>query len=88
MGMHKRFPDITVAFVLFAIALSAGAQSAPASPDKPWHGNAEAGLNKQLSSLPDETPEGRSIVVLAKERTEYGPPKRFQFGHVKGRRLT
>src|SRR5207248_6034395 len=36
----------------------------------PAHGTTEAQLADaaQLSSLPDETPEGRSIVVLAKER--------------------
>lgn len=29
-------------------------QSAPASPDKPWHGQEEAGLTKQLSTVPEQ----------------------------------
>jgi outer membrane protein len=90
MGMHKRFPDITVAFVLFAIALSAGAQSAPASPDKPWHGNAEAGLNKQLSSLPDtkydlDPAKAYTLAELIDLAEQHNPETRFAWQQAKAR---
>jgi outer membrane protein len=90
MGMYKRFPDITVAFVLFAIALSAGAQSAPASPDKPWHGNAEAGLNKQLSTLPDtkydlDPAKAYTLAELIDLAEQHNPETRFAWQQAKAR---
>ena len=90
MGMYKRFPDITAAFVLFAIALSAGAQSAPASPDKPWHGNAEAGLNKQLSTLPDtkydlDPAKAYTLAELIDLAEQHNPETRFAWQQAKAR---
>ncbi len=90
MGMYKRFPDITAAFLLFAIALSAGAQSAPASPDKPWHGNAEAGLNKQLSSLPDtkydlDSAKAYTLAELIDLAEEHNPETRVAWQQAKAR---
>jgi len=90
MGMYKRFPDITAAFVFFAIALSAGAQSAPASPDKPWHGNAEAGLNKQLSTLPDtkydlDPAKAYTLAELIDLAEQHNPETRFAWQQAKAR---
>jgi len=90
MGMYKRFPDIAAAFVLFAIALSAGAQSAPASPDKPWHGNAEAGLNKQLSALPDtkydlDPAKAYTLAELIDLAEQHNPETRLAWQQAKAR---
>ena len=51
--MHKFFRDIAAVFIVGFSALHATGQSAPATPDKSWHGKAEDSLNKQLSALPD-----------------------------------
>jgi outer membrane protein TolC len=90
MGMYKRFPDITAAFLFFAIALSAGAQSAPASPDKPWHGNAEASLNKQLSSLPDtkydlDPAKAYTLAELIDLAEQHNPETRLAWQQAKAR---
>jgi outer membrane protein TolC len=88
--MYKRFRDLAAAFFLFAIVLGAGAQNAPASPDKPWHGNAEAGLNRQLSSLPDtkydlDPAKAYTLAELIDLAEQHNPETRLAWQQAKAR---
>jgi TolC family type I secretion outer membrane protein len=88
--MNKRFRDVVAAFVLFTAVLSAAAQSAPSSPDKPWHGTAETGLNRQLSSLPDtkydlDPAKAYTLAELIDLTEQHNPETRFAWQQAKVR---
>jgi outer membrane protein len=88
--MHKYFREIVATWLLSLSALSVGAQSAPASPDRAWHGSAEQGLNKQLSSLPDTTysldpAKAYSLAELIDLAEEHNPETRLAWQQAKAR---
>ncbi len=87
--MHK-FPEIAAAFLLCLTALGASAQSAPSSPDKAWHGPAEQGLNKQLSSLPDtayslDPAKAYTLAELVDLAEQHNPETRLAWQQAKAR---
>ncbi len=64
----KRLGDVDVLLLDKTGTITLGNRQATAFLPAPGHTNEELADAAQLSSLADETPEGRSIVVLAKEK--------------------
>jgi outer membrane protein len=88
--MKKHLREIVATFFFCLIALSASAQSAPASPDKAWHGTAEEGLNKQLSSLPEtkyslDPAKAYTLAELVDLAEQHNPETRLAWQQAKAR---
>ena len=88
--MHKFFRDIAAVFIVGFSALHATGQSAPATPDKPWHGKAEDSLNRQLSALPDtkyslDPAKAYTLSELIDLAEEHNPETRLAWQQAKAR---
>ena len=81
---------IAALFIFCMSGSSLLGQSAPASPDKPWHGSAEDGLAKQLSSLPEakyqiDPAKAYTLAELVDLSEQHNPETRLAWEQAKTR---
>ncbi|QNI30375.1 TolC family protein [Alloacidobacterium dinghuense] len=89
--MHRHLREIATTCVFSLSALCVNAQSAPASPDKPWNNPAaEQSLNKQLSALPDtkytlDPSKAYTLAELIDLAEQHNPETRVAWQQAKAR---
>src|ERR1700761_1252002 len=89
--MHRHLREIATTCLFSLSALCVNAQSAPASPDKPWKNPvAEQSLNKQLSALPDtkyslDPAKAYTLAELIDLAEQHNPETRLAWQQAKAR---
>lgn len=88
--MRRLLREFAAPFTVCAGVVVAGAQSAPPSADKVWHAKDEAGITKQLASLPEpkydlEPAKIYTLAELIDLAEEHNPQTRLAWQQAKAR---